>query len=108
MADTRQLATEQTGESSLLGESRHVHRRGGRSQHLLVAPPQVRFELRQHGGEAKTRVSGSWPSAGAGDVFNNNANRIEQSLKIAFLHQRCPKIRHDESPQTSHPESVDG
>ena len=36
-------------------------------------------------------------------LFNNNVNRIEQSLNIAFLHKRCPKIWHYEIPHEHHP-----
>ena len=70
-----------------------------RSQYLLAQPHQVCFELRQHGGGGEiTRERLVAVQQVLGMLFNNNVNRIEQSLKIAFLHKGCPKIRHDEIP----------
>jgi hypothetical protein len=64
---------------------------------LLTQPHQVCFKLRQNGdggeitGERLVAVQQV-----LGMLFNNNVNRIEQSLKIAFLHKGCAKIRHNE------------
>ena len=35
-------------------------------------------------------------------LLNNNVNRIQQSLEIAFLHKRRSKIRRDEISHEHH------
>src|SRR5260370_27011885 len=68
-----------------------------RIQYLLAQPHQVCFELRQHGegseipGERLVAVQQV-----LGMLLNNNVDRVEQSLQIAFLDKGRPKIRHDE------------
>src|SRR5262245_44096216 len=73
------------------------------AQYLFAQPGQIFLEFRQHGWRLEIlgkRLVAMQQILRA--LLDDDIDRVEQPLEIAFLEERCPEVRHDEIPYEQH------
>src|SRR5262245_54051649 len=76
-----------------------------RVQYLFAQPNQVRLQLRQHGWRLKVLSKGLVTMQQIFRVLlNDDIDRLEQPLEVAFLDEWRAEVRHNEIADEHHPQ----